>query len=607
MAPGEIKFKFTGTTDNGIGTPYVNNGEITKASTSALEDTEKPKATSTQEEKAELGGHIDQLVLQVNDIIENIQEKDDNGLLFIDTEIGTENVIKGKKEVDRIFKKWNEVVERYEDNDEKSEELLGLLEECKKELAEFELDMEKWKKTKKERDEFLNLDENKNWEDVFKEARGKILRSDKTKAEFELEHPGINLELDFDYDIEKKIEYYLQQSDDHVDSFHDTEKQTWRKVLAAAKMILLNKKPKTCVILEGNTYMTDSHIFESDEEKKEKLKKEIKWNLRKNVKEKIKQYCNENSIKNIEGSEIKRDAHLAGVAAMLVGKILDDQDKTQELINAYIDNPAVISTTAEDLMKELENNETLIHELVLKNYIYNVLGTANKKGKKGSSLNEEQLKALYDEILVEEKIVEVIEKFAEQRDDDSESAIDDSDKKTIFIAINRKLKQKLAELSGDNSTKVKPDDTANDNVNVAQKEVVDVETKGDGKKETKKKIKKAELKKDDGNTDAEVGKEKVEGKEKEAANEEVKKEKTEEEIMEEMYAKLEYVTFGQVSVELFQTWKDGYDEFAKENNISEVEVGKQIKNDIMDILSRYLKSGKDEQQKILEYIMKKIK
>ncbi|MDD5463998.1 MAG: hypothetical protein PHP62_02535, partial [Candidatus Moranbacteria bacterium] len=102
--------------------------------------------------------------------------------------------------------------------------------------------------------EFLNKKENKTWEDILEKARMKIIYPGKTKAEYEAANPTIELDDSFPFDLGERIDMYLKYADDHVDAFHEDEKITFRKVIAAATAIITDNLPLQSVVLEGITY-----------------------------------------------------------------------------------------------------------------------------------------------------------------------------------------------------------------------------------------------------------------------------------------------------------------------------------------------------------------
>ncbi|MDD5397144.1 MAG: hypothetical protein PHW24_03745 [Candidatus Moranbacteria bacterium] len=137
--------------------------------------------------------------------------------------------------------------------------------------------------------EFLNKDENKNWESIFRKAKDKIIYPGKTKAEYEHDNPTIMLNDSFSFDLGEKIDIYLRYADDDVEPFRVDDEILFRQVLAAATAAITSKLPLQSVVLGGITYgivepkvknttkvlknkPTASTKIETDAEKEEKTK-----------------------------------------------------------------------------------------------------------------------------------------------------------------------------------------------------------------------------------------------------------------------------------------------------------------------------------------------
>ncbi|HBI34414.1 MAG TPA: hypothetical protein DEA43_01310 [Candidatus Moranbacteria bacterium] len=131
-------------------------------------------------------------------------------------------------------------------------------------------------------DEFLGRKENKGLEEIFKEAKGLILKTNETKKQFRANNPGIKLVRDFTFDLVEKIDYFIQKIDEDIDFFTVEEEALCKKVLGASKGIIKGNGKKTSIVMDGFTYNADSAnvvinevkpaAVETDAEKEERMK-----------------------------------------------------------------------------------------------------------------------------------------------------------------------------------------------------------------------------------------------------------------------------------------------------------------------------------------------
>lgn len=225
-------------------------------------DTVKLNVVDADAKQKELEIKIDDIVKKINVDFEVLADREKDDLLFVKSEIGENKKNEGTDRFAAIIEQYELLLEDEKKDGGKTEELFQKLEKVNADFEELKADIETWKVDKKERDEFLTKQE-KSWEDIMVEADDKVKVIAVSREYFRLKNPDLVLKKNFDFNLRDKIEHYVGQSEEHVDPFHKDERKMFSKVLAASKMINTKSFSKTCVVIEGITYMVDTVAFEA--------------------------------------------------------------------------------------------------------------------------------------------------------------------------------------------------------------------------------------------------------------------------------------------------------------------------------------------------------
>ncbi|EKE19158.1 MAG: hypothetical protein ACD_9C00116G0004 [uncultured bacterium] len=446
----EIKFKFTSW--NGPGQKLAGPNLPSSFDAKSI-----AKIEDGREEK-ELEVNLQKIAKDLNEHVDRIGNGIQKNELFKLLEIGEKNRDIAQNQFSFIYSVWENLNQRYV-NGEKNKEILNEYEKCKKDLEELEQSAETWKKEKVENDKFL--EDNKGWNDQFRQASAQIVEFQGTADEFAATYAKRRKESNFPFNLKEKLLSYAEKTDDDVKSFGSAQLKIWKKMLGAAKMINNPDKPKTVVIFEEEAYGVNEIKHRKLETRKDaveflnklvikKLKDAFVGSEVKNVFAQPLKYADLRYMAFIVGKEMMEDENiLKGLMAGKVGDLLFK--KEEEKVNVAIENI-------------LKDDRQGLNELIIRTYVYNEIGKAIAEEKKLSAEESysKQLE-LVDPVLssFNDKLKsKIAANFIEKRKDldNSGTELNQSQRDEIKKIVNGYIKKSLVDVSKKaEPEKTKPD------------------------------------------------------------------------------------------------------------------------------------------------------